>query len=278
MKKIKFISLMFVMLLLGTGCGIGSSKEVRIVSLSPHITTIIDELGLSDKIVMTDNFSSFENDDEVKKIDAVNLKSEEVVAVEPTVIFVPSYAKGSTNLEPLENLDYQMVYVTGDESIESIYTAINEIATALDVTKDGDKMIEDLKANIEELKKKFANDDKPTVYFEISPSPDTYTAGGNTFINELIEIAGGENIFADKDGYFVPTKEDIIKKNPDIIITNVDYIENPIENITKQAGFDGINAVKNDKVFVVDSNSTSQPSVNVVKAIEEIGEIIENSK
>ncbi len=72
--------------------------------------------------------------------------------------------------------------------------------------------------------------DKKSVYFEISPAPSLFTFGQGTFLNEMIEIIGAKNIFADEKGWISPSAESVIDKNPDIIFTNVDYTENPFLN------------------------------------------------
>jgi iron complex transport system substrate-binding protein len=116
--------------------------------------------------------------------------------------------------------------------------------------------------------------DKKSVYLEISPFPDIWTSGGNTYLNEMIELVGATNIFSDKEGSFSPSAESIIQKNPDVIITNVDYIENPIQEIKERDGWDSINAVKNDEVYQIDSSFSSRPNHNIVKALEQIAKAI----
>ena len=117
-------------------------------------------------------------------------------------------------------------------------------------------------------------EDKKTVYFEISPAPSLFSFGKSTFLNEMIEILGAKNIFADEDGWVSPTEESIIDANPDVIITNASYMENPTEEIKSREAWDTITAVKDNAVYLVDKNASSRPSQNSIKSLEEIAKAV----
>ena len=78
--------------------------------------------------------------------------------------------------------------------------------------------------------------DKKKVYFEIGPAPTLYSIGNSTFINEMIEIVGAENIFAKENSWISPSEESVINANPDVILTTVNYVENPTEENLVQDG------------------------------------------
>ena len=69
---------------------------------------------------------------------------------------------------------------------------------------------------------------KEKTYFEISPSPEIYTAGAETFQQEILASAGIENIFADQKGWAKIADEEVVKRNPDAIITTVGYVDNAV--------------------------------------------------
>ena len=132
-----------------------------------------------------------------------------------------------------------------------------------------------MKSQINEIAEKSKNiKQKKTVYFEISPAPSLYSFGNSTFLNEMIELVGAENIFKDENGWLAASAESIIDKNPDVILTNVDYIDNPIQEIKSREGFENINAVKNNQVYLIDKNSSSRPSQHIIKALNEMAKAI----
>ena len=90
----------------------------------------------------------------------------------------------------------------------------------------------------------------------------------------MIEIIGAENIFANEDGWIAPTAESIIDANPDVIITNAEYMDNPTGEIKSRNAWENINAIKNNEVYLVDKNASSRPSQNVVKALKQMAEAV----
>ena len=81
-------------------------------------------------------------------------------------------------------------------------------------------------------------------------------------------------LFKDENGWTSPSAESIIDKNPDVILTNVNYIDNPIEQIKTREGFENINAVKNNQIYQIDKNSSSRPSQYIIKALNEMAKAI----
>ena len=90
----------------------------------------------------------------------------------------------------------------------------------------------------------------------------------------MIELIGAENIFKSENGWIAPSAESVIDKNPDIILTNVNYIDNPIQEIKDREGFENINAVKNNQIYQKDKNSSSRPSQHKIKALNEMAKAI----
>lgn len=112
------------------------------------------------------------------------------------------------------------------------------------------------------------------VYFEISPAPNLFTFGKGSFLQEILEIAGVDNVFADKGKGIAISSEAVLEANPEVILTNVNYIENPVEELKNRDGWDSIAAVASDQVFYIDANSSSRPTQNIIKALKEIAQAV----
>ena len=101
-----------------------------------------------------------------------------------------------------------------------------------------------------------------------------YSLGTGTFINEMIEIIGAQNILADQKSWIAVSDEMVLAKDPDVILTNVSYIPNPIDEIMARAGWASLKAVKGKKVFGIDTNSSSRPNHNIIKALKEMAKAV----
>jgi len=254
-------------------------KVEKIISTAPSNTEILMALGLGDKLIAVDNYSTdIEGvNEDLPKIDFRNPDVEAIVALEPDLIIASGHnAEGSEDpFAVVKEAGITVVYLPSASNIEGIYKDISFIAEVTGKKSEGNKIVEELKSEVEEIKKVGeAITDKKKVYFEIGSMPALYSFGKNTFLNEIIEIIGAENIFAGEESWISASEEAVISANPDVIITNETYIDNATEIIATRPGWSTINAVKNNEVFLVDNNTSSRGSQNIIKAIKEIAKAI----
>lgn len=254
-------------------------KVEKIISTAPSNTEILMALGLGDKLIAVDNYSTdIEGvNEDLPKIDFRNPDVEAIVALEPDLIIASGHnSEGSEDPFALvKEAGITVVYLPSASNIEGIYKDINFIAEVTGKKSEGNKIAEELKSEVEEIKKVGeAITDKKKVYFEIGSMPALYSFGKNTFLNEIIDIIGAENIFADEESWISASEEVVISANPDVIITNETYIDNATEIIATRPGWNTINAVKNNEVFLVDNNTSSRGSQNIIKAIKEIAKAV----
>ena len=106
---------------------------------------------------------------------------------------------------------------------------LRQIAQVMGVEEKGNELVEKIKEQFAVIKEKTASiEQKKKVYFEIAPAPDIWSIGSGTFQQELIEAAGVENIYADQTRMVVSvSEEDIINRNPEAIITTVNFSDDP---------------------------------------------------
>lgn len=256
------------------------NKIDKIISTAPSNTEVIVDLGLGDKLVAVDKYSSDVPgiSKDLTKIDFSNPDAEAIIGLNPDIIIASGHNKTGSSEDPfklVKEAGIPVVYIPSSESIKGIYEDIEFIANILNVENKGNELVNDMKSKIDEIASIGKNiTDKKSVYFEISPAPSLFTFGQGTFLNEMIEIIGAKNIFADEKGWISPSAESVIDKNPDIIFTNVDYTENPIKEIETRDGFENISAVKNNAVYQIDKNSSSRPSQNIILALSQMAESI----
>ena len=292
MKK-KLLSVLLCLVMLFTvACNNGTKEETvtdregnevtiptnieKIVSTAPSNTEILTALGMGDKIVCMDTYSEGIEGvkEDVVKMDFTAPDAEEIIGLEPDIIIASGYNKAGSSDDPFKSLSdagIPVVYIPSSESIEGIYKDIEFVASIVNQEDKGKEIVDGMKSDIEEISTIGKTiKDKKKVYLEIGPAPTLYSVGKSTFLNEMIEIIGAENIFAKENSWISPSEESVIDANPDVILTTVNYVENPTEEIKSREGWEHINAVKNNQVYYIDSNSASRPTQNIIKALKEI--------
>lgn len=256
------------------------TKIEKIISTAPSNTEVLMALGLGDKLVAIDKYSTdIEGiNTELPQIDFSNPDAETIIGLEPDIVIASGHNKTGSVEDPFKAISESgipVVYIPSSDSIDGIYKDIEFIADVVNERSKGKEIVDDMKAQVEEIKA--IGDtitDKKSVYFEISPAPYLSSFGKSTFLNEMIEIIGAKNIFENEEGWISPTAEAIIGANPDVIITNAGYMENPTEEIKSRDAWENINAIKNNEVYLVDQNASSRPSQNVIKALEQMAKAV----
>lgn len=255
-------------------------KIDTIISCAASNTEIISGLGLADKIIAIDQTSvGIEGiKEDLPQFNMMNLDMEQIINLSPDVVFLNdiNYVGEEGKYDILKDAGINIVNIASATSLEDIMSDITFLSKYTKTEDKGNELIAEIQTTIDEIKAKVneLSAEPVSVYFEVSPAPDTYSLGNNTFINDIITLCGGENIFADQESWIKIAEESVVAANPDVIITNCDYTETPVEEIKSRDGWDVINAVKNDKVYLVSSNDTSRASQNIVKGIKDIAKAI----
>lgn len=247
-----------------------------IVSLQPSNTEILFELGVGDKVVGVTEFDNYpEEATKIERVsDSVVFNTERIIELDPDVVI--AYTIGEENaLVPLEEAGIPVFVIQSASSFEDVYGDIEQIADVMKVEETGDKLVADIQSQIEEVQEKWSNiDQQKQVYIEISAAPDIYTTGKNTFQQEILNHSGVENLFGDQEGWLKVSEEEIIKRNPEIIITTVDYSDDPIAQITGRKGWEQLKAIKEDRVIQLDGDILSRPGPRIGEAVRLVAESV----
>jgi len=252
----------------------------RIISAAPSNTEIIVDLGLGDKLVAIDRYSA---DVEglpqgLIKIDFSYPDAEAILALEPDIIIAHGHnvtVSGDDPYRLLSEMGIPVAYISMSKNINGIYEDIAFVADLLSVRERGEVLIRSMKTQVDDLTQKTAQAKiKPSVYFELTPAPQIFTFGKDSYINDMISAIGGINIFANDIWVLTPSVEVIIERNPDVILTCVDFLEDPVGEIKSRDGFEHINAVINNKIFRIDATSMSRPSARILLALNQMARYV----
>lgn len=253
------------------------SKEYnRIASGSPSVTEILYELGLKDKIIAMDKNSDVKELDDMKipKVSFYQIDTESIFSLKADLIILSTFNRADREdfIEFMKKKGTDVIYISDIKSIEDIYSCIREIGEKTERKSEAENIISKMEKEINEVKEISKNiEKKKKVYFEISPFPSMYTFGKDVFMNEMLEIAGVENIFNDKNGWFIPSLEAIAVRNPDIIFTSTYQVEDPIKEIIDRGNWNIIKAVRERKIYPI-SREAVRPSIRIIEVIKRIAE------
>lgn len=254
------------------------TAPATIVSMVPSNTEILFELGLGDAIVGVNDYDDYPAEALKKeKIGGQDFNVEKIVSMNPEIVFAheSGLGKGKEGLQQIRDAGIPVFVVKNAVSFEETYTTIETIGQATGKTVEAEKIITDMKAKVEEVLAKLVTvDNKKTVFVETSPEPNIYTPGKNTFMDQMLEMIGAENIAADQEDWFMIAPEEIINRNPDVIIVLYDYIETAVADVYARPGFDTITAIKEKAVVQVKENITSRTGPRLAEGLEEIAKAI----
>ncbi|MET3655289.1 ABC transporter substrate-binding protein [Sporosarcina psychrophila] len=254
------------------------TAPATIVSMVPSNTEILFELGLGDAIVGVNDYDDYPAEAlEKEKIGGQDFNVEKIVSMNPEIVFAheSGLGKGKEGLQQIRDAGIPVFVVKNAANFEETYTTIETIGQATGKTVEAEKIITDMKAKVEEVLAKLVTvDNKKTVFVETSPAPDIYTPGKNTFMDQMLEMIGAENIAADQEDWFMIAPEEIINRNPDVIIVLYDYIETAVADVYARPGFDTITAIKEKAVVQVKENITSRTGPRLAEGLEEIAKAI----
>lgn len=247
-----------------------------IISLGASNTEILVELGFGDYIIATDAWSAgiAGLPQNITVVNMLDLDAEELIALEADVIFITPIRTIEGSSRPLETLRHRgeaVITIPEGNSVDCIVADILLIAEILGVVKDGVEVISDMLAEIQRISEIVEQVETPrTVYFEIDTLQNITTFGSDTILNELIELSGAVNAFANQTNWIAVTENQVIEANPDVILTSVPWLPDPVANITQRTGWHEINAVQQNKVFAIDPNTARRNSHNIVTALQQI--------
>ncbi|WP_048114220.1 ABC transporter substrate-binding protein [Methanoculleus sp. MH98A] len=249
----------------------------RIVSLAPSNTEILYALGLDDRIVAVTERCDYPpataNKPKVGGFSTVNI--EKVIAAEPDLIFAAP-ANTDEVIDRLRTLGMTVVFLD-PQTIDGVLHDIELAGRATGQEEQASTLIEELRDRIGVVAEKAAGSqaEKPSVAHVIWHDP-LWVCGQGTFQNEVITIAGGTNAFGSVDGWSIVSLEEFITTNPDYILVSsgsgmdrdgYDAIYNYIINEPRLQNLD---AVRNDRVYVIDADVVSRGSPRIVDALEEV--------
>jgi iron complex transport system substrate-binding protein len=244
------------------------------------VTESLFAIGAGGQVVGRTNFCDYP--EEVRKVPSIggfsasSISVESIIALEPDLVIggstdqaeviraveaagIPAFVTQPKNLAEIMDALILFGQITGHQ--ETAATVVTQMQTRIETVKEAVSTI--------------PTEDRPTVFYEVWHEPLMSTSGKSS-IGELIEIAGGINIFADlPDEYPTVNAEQILNADPDFIIGPSSHGDQLTANaIGAREGWRNLTAVKNNAIYIVDGNIISRPGPRMVDALEDLAHIL----
>ncbi|MCS5421856.1 MULTISPECIES: ABC transporter substrate-binding protein [Psychrilyobacter] len=223
----------------------------RVISLSPGITEKIFALGGEDLLVGRTSFAVYP--EEVENIDIVGTMFEPNLEVmldkDPDMVIAETHFREKLMLT-LNSLEIAATKYRSPTNIPEIHRSIVDLGTLLGRRPEARGLNASLKDKISYTRYILKDQEIPRVYYVLGSGKTDITPGGDTFINSLMELAGGDNIAREKDGWRY-SLEELILNNPDIIFGS----QRSIDNMLMEENYRFLTAIKNKKYYIIADDS-----------------------
>jgi iron complex transport system substrate-binding protein len=251
----------------------------RLVAAAPSLTELLFALGLGDQIVGVDRFSHYPPEAtkkaQIGDYAAPNLET--IAAMKPTLVLI---TKNPVRLRVrLEALHLKVLEVD-QESLPGLFDSIRKVGDATGSQSAASQLTTTMHTRLDEIHRK-ANAKKPArMMFVVGRSPNRLegltVVGGQSFLSEIITLAGGDNIFKDaKALYPQVTLEEVLARNPDVILDMGDMADTGTVTSARERSVvelwnraSSISAVKNHRVHAIGSDIFFVPGPRVVDAAQ----------
>lgn len=249
-----------------------------IISMAPSITQTLLDFGMKDKLVAVDTYSAlYFGLEDLPTFDMMEPDTEQMAVLNADLVFTSgmSASTGADPFQPMREVGVCVADIPSAESLDAMMEDVRFIAACVGAQETCEELIRQAQAEIDQLAAIGSGiGEKKKVLVEIASAPDIYTAGADTFMQEMLTTIGAENLFGDQEGYRSVTEEAAVTRNPDVILTMVDYVDDPVGEILGRTGWENVTAVVNGAVYQVNTNAVSLPNLHVVDGMKQMAKLI----
>ena len=237
----------------------------RIISLAPSNTEILFALGLGDKVVGVTMYCDYppEAQDKEKVGDYYGPDIEKIIALQPDLILATDFHR--FDLIPALAEQGFAVFAVAPQTLDDVLESIQKIGEVTGKEAEASQLVNGMRNKIEEIEEQTKElEEKPSVFYMTWHDP-MWTVGRNTWIDDLINIAGGVNIFSQyfESGAMVQI-EWVILLNPEVIITS-EWSYDWALNATELAN---TNASQTGRIYTFDDDLAQRPGPRLVEGLE----------
>lgn len=251
-----------------------------IVSMAPATTQVLCDLGLADKIVAVDTQSPLYATglkEGIPTFDMMAPDAEAIAALKPDLVFTSglSAVGGDDPFAASKKLGVCVANIPSSDSIQGVQADVQFIADCVGKSQEGKALVDEMQRKIDQIAAIGKTIDQPAgVLFEIAAAPQIYSFGSGVFLDEMITLIGAKNVLAGQTSWVSVSEEDAVAANPDVILTNVNYLDDAVAEIKARPGWENVAAVKDGRVFYIDNGASSLPNHHIVDALAQMAKAV----
>lgn len=292
---VHFLQIFLISIIFSVLCSCQKKSEIlkdtnfvpqSIISLSPAATEILFAIGAQNQIAAVSDLSDYPPEatslPKVGGFDGKTLSLETILSFKPDFVYLTD---GMHNflIEPLEQYNIKY-YVSSSSSIKDIFSEMIEIGKITGHQEEAENKVASLQKQLQEITNASLSADssenensemkQKKVYYEVWNAP-YMSCGSASYINDIIEKAGGKNIFATlPDAYPIVSEETILAENPDIIlIPQSSGIS--ADSVKSRNGWNKMQAIQKNQIYLVNDNLLSRPGPRAIEAVQNLAKILE---
>ena len=244
-----------------------SGPATRVVALTASDVETLYAIGAGVKLVGRGEYCNYPPEAmDIQSVQSgVETNIEQIIALEPQLLLMSTMAQTEEQLRQLEDAGI-VAFVTDAQDVEGAYTAIGLVGQLVGKEAEAEAVVKTMKDTFAELHDKAAakaGGEQKSIYFEVSPLEyGLWTAGTDTFMDEVAGLLCLRNIFDDVTWWAEISEEQVLERNPDYILTVGMYFGDgptPIESILSRPGWDSITAVRNEAILNLTGDELSRP-------------------
>jgi iron complex transport system substrate-binding protein len=255
------------------------SVAQRVVSLAPSNTEILFAVGAGGQLVGRDEISDYPP--EAQQVTSIGstygaLNSEAILALEADLILGADITSPE-QVQALESLGLTVFVLSNPTDFEGLFANLEMVGDLTGHATEAGALSEALRSRVEAVAQATQGAPRPTVYYEVDGTDPTapWTTGSGTFQSLLIELAGGQNVAEDMQGWGQISLEQLVARDPGVIIIGLGpWVPTTPEGLAERSGWGEIAAVKQGAVFGIDANWVDRPGPRLVDALEAMARYI----
>jgi len=247
-------------------------RPARIVSTAPTATEILFAIGAGDRVVAATDQCNYPP--EARKLPRIGgwftPSLEKTLAAEPDLV-ISSRGNPADFMEALRKSG-RPVFAVDPQTLEDIFTAIEDIGAAAGAREAADDLIGEMKNRLDAVARRLADvpeQARPTAFMFLQIAP-LWTAGSQTFQDDAIRAAGARNIAASEVGFVPYSMETLLAADPDFLLLST--MEGDPERMKREvlakSSFRRLSAARNDRLVVLDADPIMRPGPRIVEGVE----------
>lgn len=256
------------------------SPPKKIVSLAPNVTEILFGLGLDQEIVGVSIHCNFPEraKSKVRVGSYITLDFEKIVSLKPDLIIATGAGNTRDMVERLERLGFP-IYVIFPKNFEEVLQSIGHVGQVVDRKKEAAEIIQEMKRRRQKVTEVTRGLPRPRVFLQIGEAP-IVTVGKDSFADDLIRLAGGDNVAGnEKTMYPRFGMEEILKLSPEVILVSSMNPRGNYQKVLQEwSRWKTIPAVRNGRIHLIDSDLIDRPSPRIIEGLEEMARILHPEK